>query len=169
MERGLPVQLARQKGMIRSIGGTPPHISLGCVTSFPPNRGVPGQMRVDAVDPPRSKEASDLPLSPGRFLRAYYEPFVAAIAQGQRTLEDDQDGLIVSAFTGHGLRVGMRSDLYAYFRTSDDADGDEELLELVDALAHQDHLDGERSDGTYVDTDWAGALSQYDNEADGEG
>lgn len=74
MEYSLRAKLKSQKQMIRTIDGSAPWVSIGCVASFP--QLPAGQLRIDAVDPSeRSDDSIDLPVSLDRFMQAYYAPF----------------------------------------------------------------------------------------------
>ena len=161
MEASLPTDLARQKGMIRSISGTPPHITLGCVASFPTQRGLPGPMRVDAVDPRPSKEAVAFDVSNPLFLEAYYGPFMAAIRQGV-PVQNAGPRWVISAFPGHGLRVGMRRDLYAYLGAGDALDPEDLDALLGVGEEKQDLPVGEQPDGTYMETEWSEMVARDD-------
>lgn len=164
MEVSLPGKILAQKGAVRSIQGATPHMSLGCVAAFPkygPNSW--GPLKVYAVDPEPASEGIDIELNESRFLAAYYEPFVAAVLYGDR--QPDAGGL-VSSVVGPGLVAGVDEQIFAAI-TQDAASGGLTADRLGQILGDAEvsrawHDDGRFSDGTFVQANWADAMSVAD-------
>lgn len=156
MEASLRDTLVAQKGSIRTVAGHPPAVSFGCVASFPVLRGgVRGPMRLDAFDPKPSKEAIELDVDEARFLVAYYEPFVVAIAAGRRY--EGPPGYAAASLDAVGVRVGLRQDLYTAVAEQDSG----AMNAMLDVVGSDLGHDG-RPDGTFVETDFDEALSRRD-------
>lgn len=168
MEPSLPVKIASQKSMVKSIAGHAPAVSLGCVASFPRDRfGGHLPMRVDAVDPDPDEQGSILDIKEAAFVRAYYEPFVAAVNLGEE-VSGDADTYVLSEYGSLGLRVGLRRDLYELF-----ADGSTELAPAdVARVLDEDPPEVSETDpggtafpdGTVIHTSWDDALTLPDAE-----
>ena len=164
IEPGLARKLHNQKGMIREVDGRPPHVSLGCVASFPVLReGQHGPLRVDAVDPEPSEEAISLEIDPGRFARTYYEPFEAAIAMGQRS-DLSSDDVVVVDLPAIRLSVGLRRDLLGRLASTDGFRQDWKAIEPDKARASVADGTQVRLDGTFVRASWLDEFGQQDIE-----
>lgn len=155
MESGLRSKLVDQKRSVLSIEGAAPWLALGCVASFPPPNKT---MILDAFDPEENEpEAIRVSLTFEAFVRAYYEPFAAAIDFGE--LNDGTDSLISSDLVGLGLAIGMPRTIYSALRSP--RDGQEELSTIV-ARSLQAPDATAFSDGTVVSVDWDEALLTQD-------
>ena len=162
MESDLRSKLATQKRSILSIEGAAPWLALGCVASFPPPNGT---MIVDAFDPVKNQpEAIRIDLSSEDFLRAYYEPFAAAIDFGDRV--DVTDAMISSELAGLGVGVGMPRSSYSALREGPDTQ--EPFSTVVGRAIDELGGDAQFPDGTVVTVTWDDALSTADWPADME-
>lgn len=162
MENDLRSKLEDQKRSILSIEGAAPWLALGCVASFPPpNR----KMVVDAFDPKDNEpEAIRIDLTFERFLRAYYEPFAAAIDFGDRN--DVSAETVTSGLAGLGITVGMPRSIYSALRSGPDAG--EAFSTVVGRALEALGADAQFPDGTEVSVTWDDALSTEDWLIDGE-
>ncbi len=156
MENDLRSKLEDQKRSILSIEGAAPWLALGCVASFPPPNRT---MMVDAFDPKDNEpEAIRIDLTFENFLRAYYEPFAAAIDFGERN--DVLKAMIVSDLAGLGVSVGMPRSIYDALRSRPAA---QEPFSTVVGQALEQLGDGVKfPDGTLVSVEWDDALSMQD-------
>lgn len=166
MEPGLARKLSAQKGMIRSVAGRRPAVSLGCVAHFPSlGGGLRAPLRVEAVDPEFGQEAINLDVVEDSFYRAYYEPFVAAIEMAQPS-NLSNESVLIADFPTIGLRVGLRRDLYDATTRPDGTPQEwtDLLMEGDDAMTAD--LNDLRSDGTLVRATWSDQLGRSDYEVD---
>jgi hypothetical protein len=156
MENDLRSKLEGQKRSILSIEGAAPWLALGCVASFPPPNRT---MKVDAFDPTdNAPEAIRIDLTFESFLRAYYEPFAAAVDFGE--LRDGTDAMIISDLAGLGMSVGIPRSIYSALRSSIDQ---QEAFSTVVGRTLEQLGDGVKfPDGTLVSVEWDEALSMPD-------
>lgn len=156
MESALPAKIRSQKGSVRLINGQAPAISLGCVAMFPSSGYQDGRLRLHAIDPPPSESAPDFEIDSNDYYRAYYDPWVAAIRQGQ----PEYDGVyIVSEFAGLRLRIGMLRALY------DALTGERQgTVDLSEVIGGSGVASGVREsafrDGTKIEADWDDDISR---------
>jgi hypothetical protein len=162
MESELRQKLFSQKRSIVSVAGERPWIALGCVASFPPNTQ---EMRIDAFDP-EDEELEPIELEEvgiDRYVRAYYEPFVAAVEAGE--IEQGSDQVVIARFPSLRLRVGLLREIVGEMRGSrQDSLG---LYESVTSIlaASPGRTSTLFRDGTFIEADWEDALSINDWEA----
>jgi hypothetical protein len=161
MESGLPAKLAAQKSMVRTIAGASPKLALGCVATFPVlYAGTWDRLRVDVVDPPQAEKAVDIEVEPNRFLRAYFEPFEAALTAGE--LDDGDPNYVIARLPGLGVRVGVLRSIHDLMAQQNEQ-GVDALLVSLSAL--ETELAGPYfPDGTFVETTWNDALAIRDHE-----
>ncbi|WP_157743280.1 hypothetical protein [Micromonospora coriariae] len=161
MEAALPSTLVAQKRSIKSIAGERPWLALGCVASFPP---YAYELLIDAVDPDEDAlESIDVNMDLDRYMLAYYEPFLAAVAAGTPDVRDQ--GYLASRFDVLNLRVGLRRDIAARVRQA--AEGElvglhESVLGLLETGGEADQSFTTFPDGTLVGSNWADAMSLND-------
>lgn len=149
-EAALASKLASQKSIVKSIDSQPPKVALGCIAAFPASaHGVPGSLRVSAIDPEISEDALDLDVSRAAFFRAYYEPFLRALELG--VTRDEQSSFVISDLQGLRLSVGLDRELYIALTREQDID-DPALLDVVQVIAQE--RPGALGDGTVVETSW---------------
>jgi hypothetical protein len=162
MEPGLANKLRSQKAMIQTINGQPPHLSLGCVASFPPVRaGQQGSLRVDAVDPDPGEDAISIDIDLSRFFRAYYEPFATVMTMG-RPSDLSNDEVQVVDLPGLRLSVGLRRELLVNPELAKDLLDAPQFGGLApDSVSLSDGTPV-RSDGTFVRASWAEYFDQQD-------
>lgn len=141
----LPVTLRQQKGALRTVGGVPPAVALGCVTYFETRLR---EMQILAVDPPADKEGVDLDVDQGRFLYSYYDAFAAAIGPGESTVFDGAEYVMAPDLPGT-LALGLRRSI---FDAVVEARGSGERLLTLDAEDLTGAMrDGSHGDGTIVE------------------
>lgn len=164
MEPELAAKLHSQKGMIREIDGRPPDLSLGCVSSFPVLRGGQhGPLQVDAVDPEPGENAVSLDIDASRFLRAYYEPFAAALAMGEQSELSSDDVLVVDS-PSLRLSVGLRRDVLDALAAGEDLQNTWKAgMNTVRGASEVDGVQVRR-DGTFVRASWQENFRQQDIE-----
>lgn len=157
MESGLRDTLEAQKRSVRSIGGAPPHLALGCVASFPPSVS---SLRVDAFDPAElGRQHVDLDVDPDRYALAYYEPWLLALGFGQP--EEYREGISVSYHQALGIRLGLPTPVVEAVRRAKQGDL-RGLAERVSSILAEPGFQALRSDGTLVETEWDNAISLED-------
>lgn len=164
MELSLPLKLAAQKSMVRSIRGYRPWLSIGCVASFPPTLGgFAGQLRVDAVDPPISESSVDIAIDETRFIRAYYEPFVTAMNVGDIIPYGDSP-YITAKLPSIGMEIGVLRTVFEAIESGSDFG----TLAVLDAIGDNAMVDGAQfPDGTIMKADWDIPMSFGDVEEGG--
>lgn len=141
----LPVTLQQQKGALRTVGGVPPAVALGCVTYFETRTR---EMQLLAVDPPVTKEGLDLEVDEGRFLYSYYDAVAAAVGPGEAAEVDGADYVMAPDLPGT-LGLGLHRSIY---NAVVEARGGRErrlLLESPDLREAMRH--GPNGDGTVVE------------------
>lgn len=164
-ESALARALREQKRAVADISGAPPWVSLGCVAWF--QRDKKGRLRVDAYDPEEpSPEPVSYDIDPDRYLLAYYEPFLNAIAQAGAHRDD---GYLVGEFGGLGLRIGLRDELAERVTAAQNGSLAGLAADLREASSPQNVRSAgmtddrartrEFPDGTFVETDWDDALT----------
>lgn len=164
MERALRQKLETQKRAIRTVEGHRPHLSLGCVASFPVKGGA---MKVNAFDPENdAPESIDLGIQAQRFFLAYYEPFVTAIERSRRR---EQDRRMTIAFVdGTDVRIGLDNRILRAVRVATEGDRDGFVGEILDLAGSAQGFDEEAElgqvfpDGTLIGTSWDEAIQVRD-------
>nr|WTA64687.1 hypothetical protein OHB51_19355 [Micromonospora sp. NBC_00855] len=161
MEPDLPNTIIAQKRSVKSISGRRPWLALGCVAAFPPHRR---ELSITAVDPDEEgPEPVDVDLDLDRYMLAYYEPFLAAIAAGTPQVRDQR--YLTSRLGLLDLRVGLRRDIAV--RVQQASQGElsglhDTVVELLDSGIEPDEVATAFPDGTLVGSDWTNAISLND-------
>ncbi|MEV6925546.1 hypothetical protein AB0M46_13750 [Dactylosporangium sp. NPDC051485] len=160
METALMNKLAAQKRSIATIGGVRPWLALGCVASFPTDRGG---MRVDAVDPVEdSPETIVITGGVDAYMLAYYGPFILAIDGGEPA-DGGDDNIVAARFPSFGVTVRMWSDLYVRVQQAFGGLLDglyDDLQQMLDEASSRPlRL---MSDGTAMRTDWTDLIDASD-------
>lgn len=155
MEFALEAKLSAQKRTVQSINGAAPWVALGCVASFPPESGT---LRIDAFDPDEDDlEPIVMTVADDLYLRAYYEPFVAAIRDSDG--DEDDDGIVRARLGTAGVSLGLDRRIFdAVTRTSADPSS-------LATVTQQVLSEGRRHlfpDGSLVETDWDASLRTRD-------
>ncbi|MEH0929088.1 hypothetical protein [Micromonospora sp. CPCC 205558] len=161
IEADLPNTLVAQKRSVKSISGKRPWLALGCVASFPPHRD---ELSITVVDPDEDgPEPVDIDLDLDRYMLAYYEPFLAAIAAGTPQVRDPR--YLTSHFGLLNLRVGLSRDVAVRVRQASEGQLSglyESIVEILDADLEPDEAATAFPDGTLVGSDWTDDISLSD-------